>query len=105
VRVATPNDLKLSDGGGLAARLLRWVCGVAAGMTDRSRSLQRMVRRRFPTVEVVRNKGEVWLHIELSENDRYAKTFSAEDVAELADLFSAAAHGEDRPRQAIKWWA
>ena len=41
---ASPNDLKLSDGGGLAARLLRKVCVVAAGMTGRSRSLQRMVR-------------------------------------------------------------
>ena len=41
----SPNDPKLSDRGGLAARLLRKVCVVAAGMTGRSGSLQRMVRR------------------------------------------------------------
>ena len=52
MRLETANDPKLSDGGGLAARLLRWVCVVAAGMTARSRSLQRMVRRRFIPLRV-----------------------------------------------------
>ena len=48
MRVATPNDPKLSDGGGLARPLravARWWRSFAAGVTDRSRSLQRMVRR------------------------------------------------------------
>ena len=47
-RVATPNDPKLSDGGGQARRLpvvARWWRSLAAAVTGRSRSLQRMVRR------------------------------------------------------------
>ena len=42
--VEAPNDLKLSDGGGLAQRLGAKAAGAAA-MTARSSSLQRMVRR------------------------------------------------------------
>ena len=48
VCVATSNDPKLSDGGGLARRLpvvVRWWRSFAAAVTGRSRSLQRMVRR------------------------------------------------------------
>ena len=44
----TPNDLKLSDCGGQARRLpvvVRWWRSLAAAVTGRSRSLQRMVRR------------------------------------------------------------
>ena len=44
----TPNDPKLSDGGGQARRLpvvARWWRSLAAAVTGRSRSLQRMVRR------------------------------------------------------------
>ena len=43
----TPNDPKLSDGGGLARPLHGGgkAAAEAAGVTDRSRSLQRMVRR------------------------------------------------------------
>ena len=45
--VATPNDLKLSDGGGQARPLHGGgkAAAEAAGVTGRSRSLQRMVRR------------------------------------------------------------
>ena len=45
-RVATPNDPKLSDGGGLARPLHGGgkVAAEAAGVTARSRSLQRIVR-------------------------------------------------------------
>ena len=47
MRAKTPNDPKLSDGGGRARPLHGGgkVAAEAAGVTDRSRSLQRMVRR------------------------------------------------------------
>ncbi len=47
-RAESPNDPKLSDGGGQARRLpvaVRWWRSFAAAVTGRSRSLQRMVRR------------------------------------------------------------
>ena len=63
-RGMTPNDPKLSDGGGLA-QPVPGSAAEAQAVTDRSRSLERMVRRCGPSEETVEQyEDEVWHRLE-----------------------------------------